>query len=72
MALGSLGVAAIVGLVPILIWKCDRNKIQQTKTEVPQLEQLIQQQSELQHTVEGLQRTVQFLDTGIRRIKILK
>lgn len=68
----SLFVAAITAFVPIFIWWKDKDKTQKTKTEIPQLEQAIQTQQQTQQILQDVQRTLQSLDTSVKKVKIEK
>lgn len=68
----SLGVAAITALVPLFIWCLDYGKTQSTKTEVPQLETVIQNQLKLQQSIYDVQKTFQTLDTTLKKMIIVK
>jgi len=68
----SLLVAVITATVPIFIWLADRDKTQKTETEMPQLKQVIQSQSQTQQILQKLQKSIYSLDTSAKRVKIVK
>lgn len=66
----SLVIALVAAFVPLIIWWFDKDKVQETKTELPQLEQVIQAQRQIQQSVQDVQRTLQNLDTSVKKTKI--
>lgn len=54
MTIASLSIAAIAILTPIILWKLDENVIKETKTQVPQLQQVLQKQDQLLKDLKGL------------------
>lgn len=68
----SLGVAAITAFVPLFIWWADKDKIQKTETDIPQLKQISKTQQQTQEILQGLQKTVYSLDTSVKNVKIKK
>lgn len=72
VAYASLGVAAVTAFVPLFIWWADKGNVQKTETEMPQLKQLIQTQSQIQETLQALQKTIYSLDTSVKKVKIEK
>lgn len=72
VAYASLGVAAITALVPLFIWLSDKDKTTKTQTDIPQLQQVIQTQSQIQQNLQDLQISVQNLDTNTMKIKVVK
>jgi hypothetical protein len=72
VAYASLGVAALTAFVPLFIWLVDKDKTQKTQTEIPQLKEVIQTQSQIQQTLQDIQKTVYSFDTSGKRVKIVK
>jgi hypothetical protein len=72
IAYASLFVAGLTAFVPLIIWWVDNGKTQKTKTEMPQLERVIQVQEQTQQSFQEIQKTLQSLDTSVKKIKIQK
>lgn len=68
----SLLFALLAAFIPLFIWWLDNDKIQETKTEIPQLQQIQQTQQQIQQNLQDVQKTLQSLDTSVIKVKIEK
>lgn len=68
----SLFVAGLAAFIPLVIWWVDKDNVQKTSTEIPQLQQVIQTQEQIQQTLQDQQKPIYSLDTSIHKVKILK
>ena len=66
----SLFFALLAAFIPLLIWWLDKDKIQEMKTEIPQLQQIQQTQQQIQENLQDVQKTLRNLDTSVMKIKI--
>lgn len=72
MAYASILVAGLSVFATIGIWFIDKGKTEKTNTEIPQLQQVIQTQEQIRQSLQDVQRTLQNLDTSVKKVKIEK
>jgi len=69
VAFASLFVAGLAAFIPLVTWWMDKDSVQKTSTEIPQLQQVIQNQEQIQQNFQEIRKTVQNLDSSVKKLK---
>ena len=68
----SLGVALVVGIIPLIIFFIERGEVKKTQVIIPEIKEILQEQRDLKESVQDISSAIHYADTAKKKVKIVK